>query len=234
MTTDEIADRLNSNKWYQKQDSSIITAFQIHGRTRKYSQLFTRSGNMVFLAGQEIEEQLSPKPTAQKQSTGRRSTSKDEHYVLDLCDAVLNSKSIRQYRFNFLRGDVNSRGKAAKLPIDAYYEELKLVIEYRERQHTESVPFFDKPNRMTVSGVHRGAQRKKYDDLRRVLIPQNGLKLIEISYADFNHGSQKRIIRNIAQDIEIVRRMLSNVRPLGKSPRGAHRRIRLAGAFLII
>ena len=49
MTTTEIADKLNSNNWYQKKDSSEITALQIHGRTRIYSNLFNRNGITVSL-----------------------------------------------------------------------------------------------------------------------------------------------------------------------------------------
>ena len=49
MSTQAIADELNKTKTYQKKDGSKITAFQIHGRTRNYSQLFERDGKMVSL-----------------------------------------------------------------------------------------------------------------------------------------------------------------------------------------
>jgi len=49
MSTQAIADELNKTKTYQKKDGSKITAFQIHGRTRNYSQLFERDGRMVSL-----------------------------------------------------------------------------------------------------------------------------------------------------------------------------------------
>ena len=49
MTTTEIADELNRNNWYKKKDGSEITAFQIHGRTRTYSNLFYRNGTTVSL-----------------------------------------------------------------------------------------------------------------------------------------------------------------------------------------
>ena len=49
MTTVEIADALNINKWYEKKDKSEITPFQIHGRTKYYSNLFRREGIKVFL-----------------------------------------------------------------------------------------------------------------------------------------------------------------------------------------
>jgi len=49
MTTQEIADVLNRNKLYQKRDGSDISAFQIHGRTKNYSNLFDRNGSIVSL-----------------------------------------------------------------------------------------------------------------------------------------------------------------------------------------
>jgi hypothetical protein len=133
---------------------------------------------------------------------------KDEVYVLDLCNEVLNLKSLRQHKFEFLLGDTNRKGTAVRLPVDAYYETLKLVVEYRERQHTEIVNFFDRPDRITLSGVHRGEQRKLYDERRRTVLPKHGLELIEISFSDFNHDNQKRIIRDKKQDFQIIRKLL--------------------------
>lgn len=58
MTTSEIADELNRNNWYQKKDGSAITPFQIHGRTRTYSQTFDRDGSTVSLKGQSKKMRL--------------------------------------------------------------------------------------------------------------------------------------------------------------------------------
>lgn len=52
MSTQDIADELNKNGWYKKKDGSAIQAFQIHGRTRNYAQLFEREGSMVSLVSQ--------------------------------------------------------------------------------------------------------------------------------------------------------------------------------------
>lgn len=52
MTTQQIADELNKNGWYEKKDGSTIQAFQIHGRTRNYSHIFDRNGSTVSLIGQ--------------------------------------------------------------------------------------------------------------------------------------------------------------------------------------
>lgn len=125
---------------------------------------------------------------------------KDEHYVLDTCDKVLNQISLKKYKFDFLVGD-----SGRKLPVDAYYEKLKLVIEYREKQHTEKVLFFDKPDKLTVSGVNRGEQRKIYDERRREILPKKNITLIEISYSDFDYNGKKKIIRNYNNDEKAIK-----------------------------
>ncbi len=89
-----------------------------------------------------------------------------------------------------------------------YYENLNLVIEYQEYQHYESVPFFDKPGKLTISGVSRKEQRRLYDNRRKELLPLNGIKLVEISYLRFEYNSSNQIIRNLWNDVSIVRSIL--------------------------
>lgn len=148
---------------------------------------------------------LAPIPTRQiKDNAARISRTvpnkrshSDENYIIDLCDEVLNQKAIRQNRFDFLVGDSGS-----KLPVDAYYPELNLVVEFKERQHTEEVTFFDK--RQTVSGVGRGEQRRRYDQRRRDVLPQHGIKLIELDYSFFEHTRGKKLTRNKEADLAIL------------------------------
>ena len=211
LSTNEIATELNKNKWYQKKDGSEISAFQIHGRTRKYPNIFDRQGWLVTLKNGTFQSESKPtkKLNLKKKSVTKR-TNSDEQYVIDLCDRILNSKASRQHKFDFLLGDPNSNGFSAKLPVDAYYQELNLVIEYRERQHSERVNFFDKPNKLTVSGVHRGEQRKIYDQRRDELLPKNGIELIKISYYDFEYDNRKRILRNENEDIKTIEKPIKN------------------------
>lgn len=124
----------------------------------------------------------------------------DANYVLDLCDDILAQASLREHRFPFLVGDTGR-----KLPVDSYYPELKLVVEYHERQHTEAVDFFDKPDKLTIGGVSRGEQRKLYDQRRRDVLPEHGISLVEFYVSDFPYDRRKRlkrapeIIRSILQ-----------------------------------
>lgn len=135
---------------------------------------------------------------------GKRGNS-DESYVIDLCDEVLNEKASRQHRFDFLKGDAGT-----KLPVDAYYESQKLVVEYHERQHTEKVDIFDKPERKTVSGVSRSEQRKIYDKRRAEVLPKHGIRLIVISYDDFEYDGAKRLRRDKEHDLEVVKKKLAD------------------------
>jgi hypothetical protein len=98
----------------------------------------------------------------------------DEAYVIDLIDELLQQKGHRQHRFDFLMGDPGKDGRRAKLPVDVYYPSLNLVVEYREYQHTNAVKFFDKPDKITASGVPCGEQRKIYDQRRRDALPEQG------------------------------------------------------------
>jgi hypothetical protein len=143
---------------------------------------------------------------------------KDEHYILDICDNVLKLKSSRQHRFDFLRGDIGKKGYSVPLPVDAYYAELNFVIEYKERQHTESVAFFDKPNVITASGVHRGEQRKIYDKRKIDVLAEHKILVIELSYTDFIHNKQKRIIRNSINDNKVVEDKLRHLKRKENSP----------------
>jgi hypothetical protein len=144
---------------------------------------------VVNILGEGIDQaEIKESPPTKTPGTSKRNNS-DECFVLDICDAVLGTQSSRQHRFDFLVGD-----SGVKLPVDAYYEKYNLVIEYKERQHSEPVKFFDR--RMTVSGMGRGEQRKKYDKLRLDILPQHGIKVVELFYSDFDHNSSKRIYRN--------------------------------------
>ena len=147
----------------------------------------------------------------------------DEFYVIDLCDEILGEKASRQHTFDFLRGD-GTPGR--RLPVDAYYPELNIVVEYRERQHSESVAFFDK--KMTVSGISRGEQRRIYDQRRRDILPEHGIRLVEISHADLKHDSRKRLVRDRQNDLIAIRKILQaddtndlyNVAPMSKKAGG--------------
>lgn len=136
---------------------------------------------------------------------------RDESYIIDLCDALLGESALRQHRFDFLRGDPGRRSKGMRLPVDAYYPNLSLVIEYRERQHVEPIPFMDR--RLTLSGFPRGQQRRIYDERRRQELPKHGLRLIELNVASFAHDSRKKLRREHASDLKVLQEYLAAFLP---------------------
>ena len=135
---------------------------------------------------------------------------KDGSYIIDICDRVLGMPALREHRFDFLRGDRGRNGRtAAMLPVDAYYPALNLVIEYCERQHIEPVRHFDKPNVITVSGVHRGLQRAVYDQRRRDILPKHGITLVELHCSEFICRRSKRLLRLADEDEAVIRKRLA-------------------------
>jgi hypothetical protein len=129
----------------------------------------------------------------------------DKYYVMNLCDEALKLKAKRQKRFDFLLGDLHRDGKTrTELPVDAFYHDLNLVIEFKEAPLAEPTEFFNKLNVKTVSGISRAKQREKYDRVKAAELPQNGIKLIEIPYSIFTVDESNRIVRNLEQDLKTV------------------------------
>jgi hypothetical protein len=143
--------------------------------------------------------------TATRRARGRNDS--DETYVLGLLDAALGATGLRQHRFDWLRGDENQRGERTRLPVDGYWPGHRLVVEYRERQHDEAVVLFDR--RTTVSGVGRGEQRRRYDQLRERLIPEHGLTLLVIKPANLDADGRGRLRRNRRGDAAAILELLA-------------------------
>ena len=159
---------------------------------------------MAQLGGWRINNLRSPSNTAQGVS---RSVTRDEYYVLDLCDVILGLKAVRQHCFPFLTGDLDWRGCRKPLPVDGFYPALGLVVEYHERQHRERVGVFD--DKPTVSGVPRGEQRRMYDERRADLLPRHGYSLVVLNVDEFAHDRAKRLLRTPQDQTVISRRLAS-------------------------
>jgi hypothetical protein len=128
----------------------------------------------------------------------------DEAYVLALCDEMLGEHGSRQHRFDWLRGDSGASGRRVRLPVDSFWAGYGLVVEYREVQHDRPVAHFDKPHRMTISGVHRGQQRALYDARRDEQIPAHGLHLVVIKPAELACDGRGRPRRVRDHDLDVI------------------------------
>ncbi len=135
----------------------------------------------------------------------------DQKYMIDLCDEVLELKASREHSFAFLRGDSSPKfPQGKKLPVDAFYPALKLVIEFEESHHGKPVKLFDKPGVMTVSGTDRAAQRIKYVELRKQILSRHNIRLLFLSINEFEVKG-KRLKRIKERDIIVVRNRLLEV-----------------------
>lgn len=199
--TEDVKNGLPLRKILRKLDEQNqlhLIPFVYADRKAKNVNWYFRRNNSTNFSRPKAEKQ-----TVQKTKSTSKVSDRDEQYVLDLGDEVLKLKGSRQHKFDFLKGDAGT-----KLPVDIYYEKLKLVIEYREYQHTNPVKHFDKPEKITVSGVSRGEQRKIYDQRRRDVLPENKIKLIEIDFTDFEYDSRNRILRDRTRDLNIIKNKL--------------------------
>jgi hypothetical protein len=64
---------------------------------------------------------------------------------------------------------------------------------------------FDKPHRLTISGVHRGVQRALYYTRRDKEVPVQGLRLIVIRPGDLISNRYGRLRRDPEPDSELIR-----------------------------
>jgi len=129
----------------------------------------------------------------------------DEAWIIGICDEVLGEQSLRQHRFAFLTGDPGPAGRRSRLPVDAFYPECRLVIEFHEIQHSQAVPHFDK--RQAVSGLSRGEQRRRYDERRRSLLPEHGINIVIFDYSEFEHTPAGRLLRT-SRDRDVIEQRL--------------------------
>lgn len=165
---------------------------------------------LVRKGGEYKPTESSPDITRKQYAKNKRESS-DEYYIINLCDEILKLNASRQHTFNFLLGDLHKNGTTrTRLPLDAYYSSLNLVVEFLEKQHTEDVAYFDKPDRVTVSGVSRGEQRKIYDERRRKVLKDKDIDLIEIDYSQFEVNTKKELLRNKENDIVVLKLLLTN------------------------
>ncbi|MEW5702286.1 MAG: hypothetical protein AB1792_08670 [Candidatus Zixiibacteriota bacterium] len=105
---------------------------------------------------------------------------KAETAVVELFVEILGTTTVhRNYRgFDFLRGDPTpKRPKGVPLPVDAYFPEFNLVLEYMGKQHYKQCDFMDRR-------PGRRLQRQRYDQRRAEEIPKHGTMFVVVRYDD--------------------------------------------------
>lgn len=132
----------------------------------------------------------------------------DEYYLIHLCNDILDQKAFHQFTFEDLVGDEHKKNrKTTAIPLDAYYPELNLVLEFLEEEREPSANP-KKIERLTVSGVTRAEQRKIYQKRKQIYLKENQIFLTEIRYSLFEQDERKNLLRNREEDILILKNIL--------------------------
>lgn len=126
----------------------------------------------------------------------------DEYYLVDLCDEILGEEASRKHIFDSIVGNLHKHGKGrTKLPVDAYYKNLKLVIEfYKDRSETQEEP--------SEKEQARVAQITYYDELKKKRILKMELRLLKIKFSRFELNDTGKLIRNTEEDIAVLKNIL--------------------------
>ncbi len=133
-----------------------------------------------------------------------------QRYVTELLVEILGPAE-KEKRFDWCRGDARSPGgRGIALPFDAVWESRKLIVEVDERQHDEAVTHFDKPGEMTVSGVHRGEQRKRYDRRKGRQARRHGYQLVRVRATILASKGRRIVPGDRDADRAAIRGLLQN------------------------
>lgn len=157
------------------------------------------------------------KTFVEKETTNRSSENKekkaktinDEAYIMNICDELLLQTSVRQFTFENLLGDYHKDGESrTALPLDAYYEEKKLVIELINKRSPAPKKGIDKGKRRTVSGVNRQEQRLKYQLRKQEFLKKEELNLVEFDYASFEVDEDLQLVRDENKVKTVLQKLL--------------------------
>ncbi len=142
-------------------------------------------------------------PISKKEQNLLTIQNSDEYYLVNLCDELLKQKASRKHTFDTLVGNLHKRGKGrTKLPLDAYYEDLKLVLEFFKKN--------EPTDKLDEKEQERKAQIKYYDQLKKKAILNKKLRLIEINYALFECNEANKLVRNTENDTLVLRGVLKD------------------------
>ncbi|WP_298426846.1 hypothetical protein [uncultured Kordia sp.] len=127
----------------------------------------------------------------------------DENYLLDMCDELLDQKASRKHTFDTLVGNLHKRGKGrTKLPLDAYYKDLKLVIEFFQKE--KNFEDLDEKEQARITQI------KYYDELKKEAVLNKKFRYMKINYAQFECNENGKLIRNTENDTIVLKNILKD------------------------
>ena len=161
---------------------------------------FVREGG-IYAPKEPIQE------ITNKQKAISRRESSDEYYLIGLVNELLGTRASHQHTFDFLLGDYHKNGKTrTELPLDAYYADQNIVIEFLDKNNSESV----NQDKMTISGVKRSEQRGIYRQRKQGILKANDINLIEVDYALFECDTEQNLSRNKEKDVKLLKEILKH------------------------
>ena len=156
-----------------------------------------------------ISNHVSDVPNAKERKAIER-TESDETYLIVLIDELLNQSGARKQTFDFLLGDIHQNGKTrTELPLDLYYRELKLAIEFVEHPESAKAKHDPKQEKLTVSGISRAEQRIKYLNRKKKVLAKKEMHFVEIPLIAFDLNDSFKLIRSKENDERVLRGLLS-------------------------
>ena len=142
--------------------------------------------SFVFLKGyslKELEEKMTDEQTSKFIELG------DENYLLDLCDEILGQKALRQHLFHL-------PDKGRNFPVHGYYPELNLALYYRKPPQSEVVTHLENISWISGRSLHREKEEEEFLQRCRELLPEKGIRLLEIHHSNFSYNKLKRLQKN--------------------------------------
>lgn len=146
-------------------------------------------------------------PVSNKQRATLKRENSDEYYLIGLINELFGEKAIHQHTFNYLLGDFHRDGKTrTRLPVDAYYVKLNMVVEFFEKEDETSAD----ANAITISNVKRSEQRKKYTERKREVLKDKKVDLVEMDYDEFECNEDNKLVRNKAADVKLLKEIFKD------------------------
>ncbi len=161
--------------------------------------------------GSEYVPEVQPESLSAKERKALERANSDEKYLVDIINSLLGKKGTEKQTFDYLLGDLHQDGETrTELPVDLYFWELKLAIEFVNHPKTREQLIPQKQKKMTVSGVTRAEQRVKYFDRKKKVLTKKGIDFVEIPLAGFTCNEELKLVRNAEDDERVLRGILGH------------------------
>ena len=161
--------------------------------------------------GSEYVPEVQPESLNAKERKAQERANSDEKYLVDMINSLLGKKGSEKQTFDYLLGDLHQDGETrTELPVDLYFWELKLAIEFVNHPKTREQLIPEKQKKMTVSGVTRAEQRVKYFDRKKKVLTKKGMDFVEIPMAGFECDEHLKLLRNTENDERVLRGLLGH------------------------